>query len=328
MPDPTGEAPLAAEAQAPDAGGMRILVAEDDPAHRQLIARLLTKWGYSVTTAADGAEALRLLDGGTPIPLVLADWMMPELDGLEVCRTIRRRFTEPYVYVILLTARDQRDDMLTGFAAGADDYLTKPVHHSELNARIRAAKRIIDLQEKLLVAQNRLRDQAMHDALTGIWNRRAVFEALSAELDRCRRSGVPLAVVMIDLDHFKDVNDRHGHLIGDEVLREAAQRIRRAVRSYDAVGRYGGEEFLIVAPGFDGNHALDFAERLRRSFAESPIDTSRQPLAVTVSLGVAIASPGRDWTSERLLALADEALYAAKHKGRNAAVLATEGAAT
>ena len=302
---------------------MNVLVVEDDPVHCKMIASLLDRWGYQVRTAADGVEALAVLEEKTAIQLAIVDWMMPRLDGIALCREIRRRFNEPYLYVVLLTSRDQRDDIVTGFDAGADDYLIKPVHHSELSARLRAAKRILDLQEKLLAAQETLRVQAMHDALTGIWNRGAIFEALGRELDRARRQQSPLAVIMVDLDHFKQVNDSHGHLVGDQVLREAAQRIKATVRSYDGVGRYGGEEFLLVAPGFDAAQALEFAERLRRRFAENPIVTSGPTLPVTMSLGVVAVSPGQTLAAERVLAAADDALYRAKTDGRNRAVLGT-----
>jgi two-component system, cell cycle response regulator len=302
---------------------MRVLVVEDDPVHRRLIEHLLERWGYAVLTAADGAAAWRRLESEPAIPLVIADWEMPEMDGLALCRAIRGKFAEPYVYVILLTARDERDDMLQGFEAGADDYLTKPVHPSELNARVRAAQRILDLQQKLLEAQERLRVQAMHDALTGIYNRGAVFDALSQELERARRQQSSLAAIMIDLDHFKQVNDRHGHLVGDQVLRETAQRIRGLVRSYDTVGRYGGEEFLVVAPGFAGAPAMDLAERLRLAFAGNPIQTSGPTVPQTLSLGVVAVEPGRSVEITELLAAADDALYRAKAGGRNLAVAGT-----
>jgi diguanylate cyclase (GGDEF)-like protein len=286
-----------------------------------MVASLLERWGYSVRTAHDGVAALAVLEEKTGIQLAIVDWMMPRLDGIELCREIRRRFNEPYLYVVLLTSRDQRDDIVTGFDAGADDYLIKPVHHSELSARLRAAKRILDLQEKLLAAQETLRVQAMHDALTGIWNRGAIFDALNRELDRARRQQGTLAVIMVDLDHFKQVNDQHGHLVGDQVLREAAQRIKAAVRTYDGVGRYGGEEFLLVAPGFDAAQAMEFAERLRKRFAENPVVTSDSTLPVTMSLGVVAIRGDQALPAEKILAAADDALYRAKSEGRNRAVL-------
>ncbi len=300
---------------------MKVMVVEDDPVHKRMLEKLLSGWGYQVQAVTNGAEAVRVLVEDESIQLVVADWMMPEMDGLDLCREIRKRDSQPYTYFILLTAKDQHDDVVEGLDAGADDYVIKPVHHSELNARIRAAKRIIDLQNELLQAQERLRIQATHDALTGIWNRRAIFDALVRELDRAERQEIPLAVVLIDLDHFKQVNDTHGHLVGDEVLRETAQRIRGAVRSYDAVGRYGGEEFLVVAPECDARRAMDLAERIRLLLLQNPIQTSGAAITVTLSLGVVHLGPGSSLKIHKVLSAADQALYEAKRGGRNQAVM-------
>jgi diguanylate cyclase (GGDEF)-like protein len=286
---------------------------------------LLVSAGYGILKAVNGVEALKTLEGSDPIQLVIADWMMPEMDGIQLCREIRKRFNEPYVYIILLTARDQRDDIVEGLDAGADDYLIKPVHHSELNARIRAAERIIGLQDRLLAAQEHLRIQAMYDALTGLWNRRAIFEALARELDRARRQQSPLAVILIDLDHFKRINDTYGHLVGDDVLREAAQRLRETMRSYDFVGRYGGEEFLVVAPGSESSRAMDLAERIRRLFADNPIRLSTAAIPVTLSLGVVCLQDGQAAGINKVLSAADDALYSAKSGGRNNSVLGSIG---
>lgn len=300
---------------------MTILIVEDDPVNTRLVGSLLTRWGYEVIPAGDGEEALQILERERTIPLVIVDWMMPKMDGIELCREIRKRFSEPYIYLILLTTRDQPDDVVKGFEAGADDYLIKPVHNSELNARIRAAKRIIDLQAELIATQETLRIQATHDTLTGLWNRGALFEALARELDRARRQENPLAVVMIDLDYFKRINDTHGHLIGDEVLREVARRVGGAVRSYDVIGRYGGEEFLVIAPGYDGDGAMGFAERLRRLFEEVPIPTSGPTLKLTLSAGVVTLPKGQKTDITKLLSAVDDALYKAKSSGRNVSVM-------
>jgi diguanylate cyclase (GGDEF)-like protein len=300
---------------------MKVLVVEDDPIHKRMLEKLLAQWGYQVHAVGNGAEAVRVLVEDGSIQLVIADWMMPEMDGLDLCREIRKRGSQPYIYFILLTAKDQHDDVVEGLDAGADDYVIKPVHHSELNARIRAAKRIIDLQNKLLEAQERLHIQATHDALTGIWNRRAIFEALARELDRAERQEIPVAVALIDLDHFKQVNDTHGHPVGDEVLRETAQRIRGAVRSYDAVGRYGGEEFLVVAPECDTQRAMDLAERIRLLLLQSPIQTSGPAVPVTLSLGLVHLEKGSKVEIGRVLSAADQALYKAKSSGRNQTVM-------
>jgi len=302
---------------------MTILIVEDDPVNTRLVGSLLTRWGYEVVTAGNGEEALQILERERTIPLAIMDWMMPRMDGIELCREIRKRFNEPYIYIILLTTRDQPEDVVKGFEAGADDYLIKPVHNNELNARIRAAKRIIDLQRELLATQEVLRIQATHDSLTGLWNRGAIFEALGRELDRARRQENPLAVVMIDLDHFKRINDTHGHLIGDEVLWEVAKRVGNAVRSYDYVGRYGGEEFLVIAPGFDGDRAMDLAERIRCLFEKTPIPTSGPTLRLTLSAGVVTLEKGQNAEINKLLSAVDDALYRAKSNGRNVSVMGT-----
>jgi diguanylate cyclase (GGDEF)-like protein len=265
-------------------------------------------------------QAMRVLEQDGSVQLVIADWMMPEMDGLQLCREIRKQGRQPYIHTILLTARDQRNDVVEGLDAGADDYLTKPVHHSELNARIRAAKRVIDLHSDLLRAQEDLRVQATHDPLTSLWNRRAIFDALSRELDRAKRQEISVAVLLVDLDHFKQVNDTHGHLVGDEVLRETARRIQRTVRSYDAVGRYGGEEFLVVAPECDSRIALDLSERIRQLFAESPIQTTGSAITVTLSIGVVCLDGGGEGEVTKVLSAADKALYEAKSSGRNRTV--------
>ena len=302
---------------------MHILIVDDDPLHSRVLESLLAPSGDTLLKASNGAEALKHLETAHPIGLVIADWMMPEMDGLQLCREVRRRVADRYIYYILLTSRDHRDDLVAGLDAGADDYLVKPVHASEFHARIRAARRILDLQEKLLAVQETLRVLALHDALTGLLNRRAIFESLGRELDRSRRQGTPLAVVLLDIDHFKRVNDTQGHLVGDEVLREAGRRMRRTVRSYDSVGRYGGEEFLVVAPGFDGTRALDLAERIRLQFAQDPFPIPGGSLPVTASLGVVALDVGCAPETGAVLAAADEALYRAKHEGRNRTVFGT-----
>jgi two-component system cell cycle response regulator len=298
---------------------LKVLVVDDDPIQRRQLEVTLGRWGYEVRTAKDGREALRLIGEEGPIQIVVADWMMPEMDGIELCRKIRDNQGHPYVYVILATSRDCRDDIVTGLDAGADDYLTKPIHHGELRARVGAGKRIVDLQSRLLAAQEQLQIEATHDALTGLWNRRAILENLERELVRSGRQGTALAVVMADLDHFKRINDTHGHPIGDLALREVAVRLSGATRPYDFVGRYGGEEFLIVAPGLERSGALDLGERIRNRVAATPVATSGPSLSVTLSLGVASLCGGAE--VERVLAAADTALYEAKAAGRNSSRL-------
>jgi diguanylate cyclase (GGDEF)-like protein len=244
---------------------------------------------------------------------------MPGMDGIELCRRIRSHDQGPYRYVLLLTAKDDKQDMIAGLEAGADDYLTKPFDVDELRARVRAGKRILDLQAALIRAQGALRFEASHDRLTAIWNRGAILDLLAGETERSRRSNGSLGVIMADVDFFKQVNDTHGHLVGDSVLQEVGRRLASSLRTYDLVGRYGGEEFLIVVPGADASNLAVAAERLRRRIADQPIATSAGPISVTVSLGLTVAQAieSRLVEPEALLRAADAALYSAKARGRN-----------
>jgi diguanylate cyclase (GGDEF)-like protein len=294
----------------------RILIADDEVISRTVLDETLSRWGYEVIVARDGDEAWTALAGEGAPQLAILDWQMPGLDGPEICRRLRAEPRESYVYVLLLTARDNRSDVIAGLASGADDYLTKPFDRHELQARLTVGRRILRLQEELIQAREALRIEATHDSLTGLWNRRGVLAILSADLGRAARERTPLAVVVTDLDHFKAINDTRGHLAGDEVLREAARRLQLAVRPYDGVGRMGGEEFLVVLPGTSLEDAVEVAERVRRLIAASPVAVAGGELSVTLSAGVAAASPGLA-DPDRLLAAADGALYQAKRGGRN-----------
>jgi two-component system cell cycle response regulator len=294
---------------------VKILIADDDPISRRMVQVCLDKAGYEAVVAGDGLEALSELEKRDSPRLAVLDWMMPHLDGLKVCEAVRKRSSDAYVYIILLTANEKSEQIVRGLEAGADDYLTKPFDVEELKARIRAGRRILDLQDQLVSARDNLRVQATHDALTGIWNRGAIVELLQSELARSKRSGTRLAIIMADLDHFKKINDTYGHAAGDAVLCEATRRMTQNLRVYDAIGRYGGEEFLIVAPGCGKAEAMQVADRLREALCERPINLGSQFEPVTASLGVAAAEPGMGM--ESLLSLADKALYAAKRSGRN-----------
>jgi len=246
--------------------------------------------------------------------LAILDWDMPGADGLAVCRAVRQR-EHPYVYVVLLTARDRREDMLVALEADVDDFLTKPLDVGELQARLRSGERLLTLQEKLLRAQEALRYQATHDHLTGLWNRVMVLEQLGVEITRAKRAKKSVAVMLADLDHFKQVNDTYGHPAGDAILCEAAVRLRHALRAYDSIGRYGGEEFLIVLPGCDTDAAVFVAERARAGVA-APVRFGDIDIPISVSLGVASTQTVSD-EPDRLIQAADEALYRAKAAGRN-----------
>ncbi len=305
---------------------MRILAAEDNPVFQNTLRNLLTQWGYEVVIASDGERASRELQGEDPPHIAILDWMMPGLDGVQVCRQIRSLGREPYIYILLVTARTDPEDLVEAIEAGADDYLTKPVKTLELRARLRAGRRIVDLQQQLLMAREALREQATHDGLTGLLNRSAVVEVLERELERASRERAPLSVLMVDLDHFKRVNDTLGHLAGDAVLREAAARMKSAVRRYDLLGRYGGEEFLVVLPGCAAQGATTQAERLRLALAAEPFSLPGQPFAVTCSIGVASLT-GENGDSDTLIREADVRLYQAKNMGRNCVAAALASAA-
>ncbi len=296
---------------------MRILVAEDNPVFQSMLNNMLSKWGYDVVRADNGELAWQILSDGQAPPLAILDWMMPGIDGVEICRRIRKAAQQRYVYVILLTAKTEQKDLVEGMEAGADDYLTKPFNTHELRVRLRAGRRILDLQEQLLQAQEALREQATHDGLTGLWNRTSILEILQKEAARSAREVLPLAVLMADLDNFKKINDTFGHLAGDHVLRESARRLRNHSRTYDAVGRYGGEEFLVVLPGCDEAGGLAQAERLRESIGLSPIQTCVGEIALTCSVGMSWSVRPEPSQTKELLRSADAALYRAKRTGRN-----------
>ncbi|MGB7586771.1 MAG: diguanylate cyclase [Terriglobales bacterium] len=301
-----------------------VLVAEDDPIFLRLLQGWFQKWAYRVTAVKNGIDAWQALQQATAPPMAVLDWMMPGMDGIEVCRKIRGREHAPYCYVLLLTAKDDREDVVAGLNAGADDYLTKPFDVDELRARVRAGKRILELQAALLRAHDTLQYESAHDALTTLWNRGAIVGFLKNEIERQHRSNQPLGVMMADVDHFKKINDTYGHLVGDTVLKEVGRRLAAGVRTYDSVGRYGGEEFLVIVPGCGPADLVASAERLRRSIAETKFETNAGDLAVTLSIG--ITSGCQDLAcrqdSETLLRAADEALYAAKAQGRNRVAVA------
>ena len=304
----------------------RVLVAEDDPLYRRALAHFLTRKGYTVQMAGDGLQALADATASDAPRLLVLDWMMPGLPGPEVCRRLRATPRDRYQYILLLTAKHTTADIVEGLEAGADDYLTKPFNVHEFFARIHVGERMIRLQDRLLTAQEALRFQATHDPLTGIWNRGALFELLHAEAERVQRKGTSLSLFLIDLDHFKHVNDEFGHLTGDAILREVAQRLNTTVRLYDIVGRYGGEEFIVAAAELSGEKPHQFAERLRTAICASPVRTSDLPVSVSVSIGVSTCDSFVDCSIEKLIQTADAALYEAKRNGRNRVEMARQAA--
>ncbi|MBN1867652.1 diguanylate cyclase [Candidatus Sumerlaeota bacterium] len=295
----------------------KVLVADDDPISRRLLEHSLAKWGYEVVSAGDGDEAWKLLNDPNGPNLAILDWVMPGLDGDEICRRMRaeQRPITNYVYAILLTSRDSKEDLVNGIESGADDYIAKPFDPQELRVRVRAGQRICELQSELIVAHETLRKLAMQDQLTGILNRGAILERLECELSRSRRQCRSLTVALADIDHFKAVNDTHGHQAGDCVLQQFVRRVESNRRLYDSIGRYGGEEFLIIIPETDQESARVVLERIRKAVADGPMHYGDIPIAITVSLGATISRPDLD--VDALIQAADTALYRAKNAGRN-----------
>jgi diguanylate cyclase (GGDEF)-like protein len=296
---------------------MKILIAEDDAISQSLLDTVLRKWGYEVVVAHDGNQAWEELQKEDAPRLAILEWMIPGLDGVEVCGKVRERTGAPYVYILLLSAKTERDDLVKGLESGADDYLTKPFDINELKVRLRAGRRILDLQTQLMSAQEALREQASRDPLTGVRNRNAIFDIFRRQLARASREKSRLSILMLDIDHFKNLNDTQGHMAGDAVLRQFATRITGSLRPYDDIGRYGGEEFLVLLPGCDLTSAVRHGERLRLLIAGEPFDTSGGRHPVTCSLGVASTGPVEPMDMDSLIRAADTALYQAKRNGRN-----------
>jgi two-component system cell cycle response regulator len=295
-----------------------ILLAEDSAIYRHLIGGHLREWGFNLQIANDGAAAWDLLQAPNAPRLVLLDWELPKIDGIELCRRIRQAQSDSnYTYIVLLTGKDGKDDLVEGMRAGADDYLAKPFHPPELEARLLGGKRILDLQRELMSARESLRVAATCDFLTGLLNRGEIVASLGRELVRGMREGGPVGIILADVDHFKNVNDSLGHSAGDAVLKEVAIRLRSDLRVYDGAGRYGGEEFLLILPGCDRVTTARRAKEIAGMVSATGIMSPKGIVPVTISMGVTCAESGKNSSIEALLNEADVALYRAKENGRN-----------
>jgi diguanylate cyclase (GGDEF)-like protein len=296
---------------------MKILIAEDDVTSRLILENMLTKWGYDVVSATDGNDAWEKLQEEDAPRLVILDWMMPGIEGIEICRRIREnsKSEDQYTYLTLLTAKESKENIVTGMEAGADDYVTKPFDMHELRVRVRAGERIVQLQSDLLEAKKKLEIQSRTDPLTGVLNRRAILSQIGYELSRAKRNNTHISISMLDLDHFKNINDTFGHLAGDAVLRECIHRVESAVRAYDSVGRFGGEEFIVVLPETNEADAFSVAERIRLRIAEKDANVDGISISFAISQGLATCTG--DESVDNLIAMADRALYRAKENGRN-----------
>ena len=303
--------------------GTRVLVADDDMVTRMMLSATLKDWGLEVVEATNGEEALAQLTSADPPKLALVDWNMPIKNGLEVCRELRSGAPEPYIYTIILTSMNKSEDIVTGLDAGADDYVIKPYNPNELRVRLKAGERITSLQSELVKAKEKLQEQADRDPMTGLYNRRAIQRKFRDQQVDPMTVGNPLSALLLDIDHFKLINDTHGHDVGDLVIIEVGRRIREVVGAGVLVSRYGGEEFLMLLPLTQMEPSQDVAEKLRMAIRSEPLVTPEgTSVSLTVSMGLSSGTLREDDVIETFVKYADEALYEAKEGGRDRVVSA------
>jgi two-component system chemotaxis response regulator CheY len=297
----------------------KILVADDDLLERKILSAVLEKNGHETILAENGGQAWDLLQREKP-RLLITDWSMPSMDGMELIQTVRSADLPGYVYIILLTAKGDSGDVVAGLKAGADDYLTKPFNVHELEARIAVGERILRLEDKLTATLSQLEQQAMYDGLTNVMNRRAVYLFAQGELERARRADDPFSLIFLDIDNLKTINDQYGHLYGDVAIKAVARTLQTGSRPYDGVGRWAGDEFVIVLPGVDAANARKVANRILQNMNDQNLPIADK-IETNISLSAGIVTINKVVNSDHILdALvdsADEALYRAKRNGRN-----------
>jgi two-component system chemotaxis response regulator CheY len=295
---------------------MKILIVEDEPIYRRMVKKYLLEAGYDIVEAEDGQTAWELFQH-EPFHFVITDWMMPGLNGPELVQNIRTSGEKNYTYIIMLTAMDDKDNVVLGLESGVDEYLTKPFNSKELIARVASGMRILRLEEQLMQARLQMEVLAMHDGLTGLLNRRAIEEYAQAEFNMTVRKERSMSIILIDIDHFKNVNDQFGHKFGDQTLRQVAQILTADLRNYDRIGRWGGEEFILILPDTLLKDAVTVAERVRVRVAETqmPLENG-ETFSACISLGAACTT-GKFPSLTKLIDAADQALYQAKQTGRN-----------
>ncbi len=296
---------------------MKVLIAEDEKISRRKLEKFLEDLDYEVISCKDGLEAWNIVQSGNGPPLLILDWMMSGMDGVEICRKVRKLDRELYTFILLLTSKGEQEDIIEGMEAGADDYIIKPFNQNELRVRLAAGKRIVKLNEEILGMHNNLKRQAICDELTGVYNRHYMVEILEKEFSRALRYQTDLSCLLLDLDYFKEVNDTFGHAFGDMVLREFAACLKHEARKTDIPFRYGGEEFMLLLPNTGILGAQKVAEKIRTTCEKKKYDDGNHLTTATVSIGIASVKLNQLLESKELLALADKALYRAKAEGRN-----------
>jgi len=294
----------------------RVLIADDDLTSLNILKMLLTRWGYEVDAVSSGQEAWDILLNRPPA-IALIDWMMPDQEGLELCRRLRETRRSPYTYIILSTGNCGKEEIIQAMMAGADDVIAKPFNALELKVRVMAGHRIVELQADLIATREELRRLIAHDALTGLLNRRTLFSTLDAQFARIERNKLSCAIMMLDLDHFRLINEDYGRCAGDAVLVETAQRIQQIVRPYDCLGRFAAEEFLLMSPECSCDNAVMIAERIRVAIQQTPVQYQEWTIPVTISIGVVYTEIAKRADIEQLIFDAHMALHRAKQGGRN-----------
>ncbi len=295
---------------------MKILIVEDESIFRRMVRKNLLEAGYDVVEAEDGHAAWELFQRES-FQFVITDWMMPKMNGPELVQNIRMSGQKNYTYIIMLTAMDDKDNVIFGIESGADEYLTKPFNSRELKARVASGMRILKLEEQLIQAREQMEALAMHDGLTGLLNRRAIEEYAEAEFNMADRKERAMSAILVDIDHFKGINDRYGHKVGDHALQQVAKVLREDLRKYDRVGRWGGEEFILILPDTLLQDAVMVAERIRLKTAETQISLENgETFSVHISLGVACTT-SQFQSLTKFIDAADQALYQSKQSGRN-----------
>jgi diguanylate cyclase (GGDEF)-like protein len=300
----------------PNQEPFRVAVVDDDPAIRRLVRLLLTRSGYDTVEFGMGEEARQQLVT-IPWDLAILDRRLPDMDGVELCHQLKSDPELRNRYIIMLTGEDDQADKVQGLDLGADDYITKPFQYPELMARIRAAKRIVDLQKELLESNRRLERLSITDGLTKLYNHRHLQDELARAFEESQRYQRPLSFVIVDLDFFKKVNDTYGHAVGDDVLKAISNIFQSSIRTTDLAARYGGEEFALMLPETVLEDAINFAEKIRSIIESTAIETQAGPISATVSIGVATVPHARIRSAKELIVAADKALYRAKKNGRN-----------